>query len=90
MAGQALPDGGVPLAPQGPRQSQAKAAEQPPDAVLDIPETRQQGGARQEKGTLFPRIHGLHMDGAKPPVRNSWAMPRASLRSVLMVIAERA
>ena len=69
---------------------QPKATQDPADAQLQIKQIGLQLLAGTQNGAGLLRRQCLAMDWADQPIRTIWAMPRASLRSVLTGMAERA
>ncbi len=72
------------------RQADAKYLQQPAHLVRQINGLVQQGFPCAQQCPNAVRLPALHMNRAEPTVRKIWAMPRASLRSVLLRIAESA
>jgi len=70
---------------------QAKAAQNPPDAQFNVDKPPKKLFARNQQRSHLLRSSRFGVcTGRNQPIRISWASPRASLRSVFTVIADKA
>ena len=91
VAGDQLADPGREPALADLADLQPEAAQDAADAQLDVPQLAlQQLAPDQQRPHLLGVGGDLRCTGRNQPIRSSWAMPRASLRSVLTTIADSA
>ena len=90
VAGDRVPHLDIPLRAQRGGQLDTRAAQETAHAVLDVLKPTYQSGACSQQSAVLSASMLLTCTGRNQPMRRRSAMPRASLRSILAMRADRA